>query len=64
MKNKNVLKLYNLPKVHFVKNVQISNQRPIRIQFDEAGVCSACNFAEFKKNKIDWEAREEQLQNY
>lgn len=62
MKNKNVLKLYNLPeKVHFCKKCTISNQRP-RIQFDEAGVCSACNFAEFKKQKIDWEAREEELQ--
>ena len=26
----------------------MSNQRP-RINFDENGICGACNFAEFKK---------------
>ena len=38
----------------------ISNQRP-RISFDEKGVCSACNFAEFKENKINWSDREKEL---
>ena len=54
IKNKNVLKRYNLPeKVKFCKKCIISNQRP-RITFDENGVCSACNFAEMKKNvKLD-----------
>ena len=58
---RDVLKLYNLPaEVKFCKKCVISNQRP-RITFDKDGVCSACNFAEFKKNNCDWEAREEEL---
>ncbi len=61
MENKNVLERYNLPKsVKFCKKCTISNQRP-RITFDEKGVCSACNFADFKKNKIDWSLREKEL---
>ncbi len=53
--NKNLIKLYNLPEqVRFCKRCTISNQRP-RITFDNEGICSACNFSEFKKNKIDWE---------
>ena len=60
MENKNVLERYNLPKsVKFCKKCTISNQRP-RITFDEKGVCSACNFADFKKNKIDWSLREKE----
>ena len=63
MEAKNLLKLYNLPeKVIFCKKCTISNQRP-RITFDKNGICSACNFAEFKKNKINWEKREEELLN-
>ncbi len=55
---KNVQQLYNLPaEVKFCKKCTMSNQRP-RITFDENGVCSACNFSEFKKAGIDWEARE------
>ena len=50
-------KNYNLPeKVKFCTKCVNSNQRP-RISFDEKGVCSACNFAEFKDNKIDWNLR-------
>tara|TARA_A100001015_G_C14996396_1_gene716401 strand:+ start:3 stop:1166 length:1164 start_codon:yes stop_codon:yes gene_type:complete len=61
IKNKNVLKKYSLPdKVKFCKKCIISNQRP-RITFDENGICSACNFAEMKKNKFDWVKREEEL---
>lgn len=61
IKNKNVLKKYNLPKeVKFCKKCVISNQRP-RITFNEKGVCSACNFAEMKKNDFDWAKREEEL---
>lgn len=61
IKNKNVLKKYNLPKeVKFCKKCIISNQRP-RITFDKNGVCSACNFAEMKKNKFDWVKREKEL---
>lgn len=53
--------LYNLPNdVKFCKRCTVSNQRP-RIKFDENGVCSACNFAEFKRTKIDWEHRDREL---
>ena len=57
LKKHNIKSLYNLPKeIKFCTKCVISNQRP-RITFDENGVCSACNFAEFKKNKIDWDKR-------
>ncbi len=59
---KNVLKLYNLPKeVRFCNKCTISNQRP-RISFNEKGICSACNFADFKKN-LNWRAREDELKS-
>ena len=61
MENKNTQERYNLPtEVKFCVKCTISNQRP-RITFDENGVCSACNFAEFKQNKIDWSVREQEL---
>ena len=61
MENKNTQERYNLPhEVKFCKKCTISNQRP-RITFDEHGVCSACNFAEFKQKKIDWTLREKEL---
>ena len=68
--------LYGLPtEVKFCKRCVISNQRPnsaveykhtretkkATINFDEHGVCDACNFAERKRKVIDWEAREQQL---
>jgi N-acetyl sugar amidotransferase len=60
LENKNVLNLYSLPKtVQFCKKCTISNQRP-RISFDSKGICSACNFADFKKT-LDWKSREEEL---
>lgn len=52
---------YGLPEeIKFCKRCVNSNQRP-RIGFDENGVCSACNFADFKNQKIDWEKREQEL---
>jgi N-acetyl sugar amidotransferase len=61
MEHKNTQDRYNLPdEVLFCKKCTVSNQRP-RIVFDEKGVCSACNFAEYKKNKIEWGKREEEL---
>jgi len=61
MEYKNTQERYNLPsEVKFCKKCTISNQRP-RIQFDENGVCSACNFAEFKQHSIDWKKREDEL---
>lgn len=54
-------KKYNLPtEIKFCKNCVISNQRP-RITFNAEGVCSACQFAQNKKSKIDWEKREREL---
>ncbi len=63
LKQKNTKKIYNLPEeVIFCKKCTISNQRP-RISFDEKGVCSACNFSDYKKNKINWKVREQELAN-
>ena len=59
MEKKDVLKIYNLQeKVIFCRKCTISNQRP-RTYFDENGVCSACNYAERKRKKIDWNFREQ-----
>tara|TARA_Y100000389_G_C17468010_1_gene527496 strand:- start:2943 stop:4124 length:1182 start_codon:yes stop_codon:yes gene_type:complete len=56
-------KKYNLPeKVKFCSKCVNSNQRP-RITFDDRGVCSACNFAEFKNNQINWDLRKKELSN-
>ena len=58
---KNVQEKYGLPdKVKFCKRCVVSNQRP-RIVFDDEGVCSACRFAEHKKNVIQWSKRENEL---
>jgi len=52
---------YGLPEsVQFCIRCVMSNQRP-RITFDERGVCSACNFAEYKRSTVDWKQRESQL---
>ncbi len=48
-------------KVRFCKKCVISNQRP-RTDFDENGVCNACNYAEKKfYGGIDWKKREQEL---
>lgn len=58
---RDLISKYNLPPVvKFCKKCTISNQRP-RITFDENGICSACNYAYFKRNKIDWSLREKEL---
>lgn len=58
---RDLIKQYNLPsEVRFCKKCTISNQRP-RITFDENGVCSACNYAEYKRSNIDWHQREAEL---
>jgi N-acetyl sugar amidotransferase len=60
VEQKNILSMYNLPKqVKFCKTCTISNQR-LRINIDEHGICSACRFAEHKKN-IRWSEREKEL---
>jgi N-acetyl sugar amidotransferase len=68
--------LYGLPgEVKFCSRCIISNQRPNSavefkhtkdtnkktINFDENGICDACNFTESKKNTIDWEERDQLL---
>lgn len=68
--------LYGLPKkVSYCEKCVISNQRPnsaveyqntkgqdkATINFDANGVCDACNFAQRKRETIDWEDRERQL---
>lgn len=61
MEKRDVRSMYNLPaEIKFCKKCTISNQRP-RIVFDEYGVCSACNFAEFKRTGIDWDKRDLEL---
>lgn len=63
MNERNVAERYNLPlAVRFCKLCTISNQRP-RITFDANGVCSACNFAEYKRQHIDWAERERELRD-
>lgn len=67
---------FGLPdKVAFCNSCVISNQRPVSaveykhtkdskkgtINFDEAGVCDACRFAERKRSGIDWEAKDLEL---
>ena len=62
MKKRNLIELYNLPtEVKFCKKCTVSNQRP-RITFDKSGVCSACNYANYKRSKINWKERETELQ--
>ena len=39
----------------------MSNQRP-RITFNEKGICSACQFADYKNNIIDWKNRKFELE--
>lgn len=70
--------LYGLPnEVKFCRKCVISNQRPnsaveykhtketkkATIHFDDRGVCDACNFAERKKQGIDWNLRDKQLRD-
>ncbi|MEZ4731765.1 MAG: N-acetyl sugar amidotransferase [Caldilineaceae bacterium] len=58
---KDVISKYGLPTtVQYCKRCVISNQRP-RITFDTEGVCSACRYAEFKREKISWESREQEF---
>ena len=62
IENKQTQKRYNLPeKVIYCTKCTISNQRP-RINFDEEGVCSACNYNKMKNSSIDWNLREKEPQ--
>lgn len=72
----NLLAKYGLPKhVLYCKKCVISNQRPNSIieynhnintkkktiNFDDDGICDACNFAAKKNNVINWKDRELEL---
>jgi len=46
--------------VKFCKKCVMSNQRP-RITFDEHDVCGGCRNTTEHKDKVDWDAREEEL---
>lgn len=62
MNKKNIIDLYNLPsKVKFCKKCTISNQRP-RTTFDENGICSACNYTDYKRN-VNWKMRNKELED-
>ena len=60
---RNLIEQYRLPPIvkHCIK-CTMSNQRP-RITFTPEGVCSACVFAEHKRERIDWEQREKELKD-
>ena len=54
IEKKDTHKLYGVPKkIIFCKKCVISNQRP-RITFNKFGICSACDYASYKRNKINW----------
>jgi N-acetyl sugar amidotransferase len=68
---------FGLPlNVRFCKKCVISNQRPVTLvetkhsnkekkkstNFDENGICDACNWSKIKKNEINWEKRKKELQ--
>ena len=44
----------------YCKKCVLSNQRP-RVHFNEEGICGQCVYAQFKKEKIDWDKREKEL---
>lgn len=53
----------SLPKdVRFCKNCVVSNQRPYT-QFNEEGICSACQWSREKDTIIDWDLRERELRS-
>ena len=61
MDRRDVAGMYQLPlEVKYCTKCTVSNQRP-RIAFDEQGVCSACNYAVYKRTKVDWAEREREL---
>lgn len=63
IEQRDTMKMYNLPEeIRYCIKCTMSNQRP-RITFDERGVCSACQFAEYKNSKVDWKLREKELRD-
>ena len=61
VQTRDVIGQYKLPvDVRFCVRCTVSNQRP-RITFDAHGVCSACNYAQYKRKHVYWNEREQQL---
>jgi N-acetyl sugar amidotransferase len=61
VEKRDVIGQYKLPvDVKFCIKCTVSNQRP-RISLDALGVCSACNFAEYKRKHVNWNEREKEL---
>ena len=67
---------FGLPEdVKFCNECVISNQRPVTLvetkhsnkekkkstNFDENGICDACNWSKIKETKINWEKRDNEL---
>jgi len=59
---KNLFTIDPNEKVIFCKRCVMSNQRP-RIQFNRDGICSACIFSDYKNTLVDWNAREQELED-
>lgn len=45
----------------FCKKCVMSNQRP-RVAFNSEGICGQCLYSEYKKELVDWEKREKELE--
>jgi N-acetyl sugar amidotransferase len=61
MEKHNVIDKYKLPtEVRYCKKCTVSSNRP-RITFDEHGICSACNYSEYKRTRVNWKHREQEL---
>ncbi|MBI4125575.1 MAG: N-acetyl sugar amidotransferase [Deltaproteobacteria bacterium] len=55
--------LSKLPKeVRFCRNCVVSNQRP-RTEFNDQGICNACQWSYEKDHVVDWKKRERELQD-
>ncbi len=61
LERRSVAQMYSLPsEVRFCRRCTVSNQRP-RIVFDENGICAACHYAVYKREKVDWDRRDAEL---
>ncbi len=48
--------------MRYCKKCLMPDSRP-RVEFDENGICNACNYSEFKKNRdISWETRHDEFE--
>ena len=54
-------KLKPSEKIFTCKRCLTLSTRP-RVQYDENGICNACKWAEYKKTKIDWNKRWNELE--